>query len=375
MKKKLVINIIVFSSLIIAVLAIVFFNVGITFDLEKVMPNYRVVIYSQANLYNFDKKTLESADKQLEEQINKIKIEEYAKGQYLEKGLKGILLLNRENLVHYIASYSEATKNEYQKLPKTDYYDYLREKQFNYNKKRNTNDLHISLDMSTAVDKGIYYEVDAAFYRPVTIEKANLRKLKVDDIYVADFPIATTSNVKATEKVDLKYIGDDKFNYTYKTYVINEVEPNANASSEEKQYQIDEIYETVELNLKAVNDKEFAFYLTETERIELFDSEKKVCILKDATISYAYGSNFLIVSNVEIMDRATDMKYGLSASYKFKNLFLTEEENKAEEKNVDDTSEFLKENEELAKIFNTIYMNYILYDNKGYITDIYNFRD
>ena len=349
--KKHIKGMVAYGVLIIAVLVYVLMRVGITFNLTKVMPEFATQIYSKANMLYYDINTIKSAKNQINKQIDKIRNDVYQDKDYFEKGLREILDLNEKNLSEYIASFSEIKKDKYNNLKKVENIDYIRSRDNNYKDNTRQNSLSLYIYPMTAVDNDLYYEVDADFYKPLTIKKDDISKLKVGDKYNFDYPIGTSSEV-----IELTYEADKKLKYDYEANVLTE---------EEK---IETKTLTQEMTLKELNKDEYAIYDANNQRLEVLDSSGKVSILKDAMYGNIDGPNFLYLANYLLVSEKRNIEYGDMMRFgDFMASVLKEVSTSSDaKKNIDD-------NRDIARIFSSIYVNFVVYDNKGYITDLYSF--
>lgn len=350
MKKHLK-GILTYGILIVVVLIYVFLRVGITFDLTKVMPEYRTQVYSIANMLCYDLNTIKSADNQLNKQIDKIRNDVYQEKDYYEKGLREILVLNEKHLSDYIASFSEIKKKEYDALSIVDNIDYIKSKENDYKDSTRQNALSLYIYPMTAVEKDLYYELDVDFYKAITINKKDINDLKQGDKYSFEYPIGTSSEI-----VELVYEGEKKFKYDYKVNVLAE------------DGKIEEQKLTQELNLKELNKNEYAVYDAGNQRLEIFDKSGKVSILKDAMYGIVDGPNFLYMANYVLALESKNLQYG--DVMRFGDFMAGVLSKVSTESNANRN---MNENRDIERLFSSLYSNYIVYDNKGYITDIYNF--
>ena len=349
--KKHIKGILAYGILIVGVLIYVFIRVGITFNLTKVMPEYATQIYSKANMLYYDLNTIKSANNQLNKQIDKIRNDIYQEKDYYEKGLREILVLNEKNLSEYVASFSDIKKKQYDNLKKTDNIDYIKYKKFDYKDSKRQNSLSLYLYPMTAIDNDLYYELDADFYKPITINKKDVSELKVGDKYNLEYPIATSSEV-----IEFIYNGDKKFKYEYELDFLTEDE------------KIEKQTISQELVLKDLNKNEYAIYDGNAQRLEVFDSSGKVDILKDAMYGIIDGPNFLYLANYILVSESRNIQYGDMMRFgDFMSGVLSKVSTESNAKiNIDD-------NRDIERLFSSIYANYVVYDNKGYITDLYSF--
>lgn len=349
--KKHIKGILTYGILIVAVLIYVVIRVGITFDLTKIMPEYRTKVYSTANMLYYDINTIKSAKNQISKQIDKIRNDVYQEKDYYEKGLREILDLNEKNLSNYISSFSEIKKKSYDLLPYVNDIDYIKNKENGYKDNIRQNDLSVYIYPNTAVDKDIYYELDADFYEAITISKKDIDNLKVGDKYNFLYPIGTSS-----ETIELEYEGDHNFKYNYNANVITE-----NGTLELKPI-------TQKLSLKELNKDEYAVFDANNQRLEKLNKNGKVSILKDAMYGIIDGPNFLYMANYILVLEKREAKYNDVMRFgDFMEGVLSEISTKSNaNRNID-------ENRDMERLFSSIYINYVVYDNKGYITDIYNF--
>ena len=100
----------------------------------------------------------------------------------------------------------------------------------------------------------------------------------------------------------------------------------------------------------------------------MLDSSGKVSILKDAMYGNIDGPNFLYLANYILVSESRNIVYGDMMRFgDFMASVLKEVSTSSDaKKNIDD-------NRDIARIFSSIYVNFVVYDNKGYITDLYSF--
>lgn len=362
MNKKILKKVLIIIIPILLVIFVVINNVGITLHVSEVMPDFRFNIYSDANLIPYNINYVKSAKNELTKQLDKVRNIELNDNQYLEQGLKKILLLNEKTITDYIASYSEATYKKYQELPECDYLSYIKDSELNYSDKYRQNDLSMNIIISSFEDNDLYYTVKASTYKPIKVKKSELDNLQVNDILKVDFPIATTSEVSDVEKVDLIYEGDKKFKYVTMIDTYNQ-ETGEIAPTEE----------VISITFKDLDKNNYVMYETETRRIEVFDKVINLNILKNANTGYGYGPNFLYLANIILLDERKDSN--LNPIIKMEDLIKQYKEYYDENtKNIKDEN-LLEEFKKFAEEFNAMYVNYFVYDKKGYVTDMYIFGD
>ena len=349
--KKHIKGILAYGILIVVVLIYVFFRVGITFNLTKIMPEYRTNIYSIANMLDYDINTVESAKNQINKQIDKIRNDIYQEKDYYEKGLREILDLNEKHLSDYIASFSESKKKDYDVLPKVDNIDYIKSKDNDYKDNIRQNSLSLYIYPMTAVEKDLYYELDADFNKAISINKKDIDDLKQGDKYNFEYPMATSSEI-----IELVYEGDKKFKYDYQANVLTQ------------DNKVEEQTITQEFTLKELNKNEYAIYDANNQRLETVDKSGKVYILKDAMYGIIDGPNFLYMANYILALEAKNLNYG--DAMRFGDFMAGVLSKISTESNANRNME---ENRDIERLFSSLYVNYIVYDNKGYITDLYSF--
>ena len=350
--KKHIKGLIAYGLLIIGVCLYVVLKVGLTFNLTQIMPKYDTIIYSKANMYNYDLNLVKSASNQLDKQIDKVRNDIYSEKDYYKKGLREILFLNKKNYNEYIASFSEIDKKKYNELKNVENIDYIKNSKFNYKDNLRQNDLNLYIYPLTAIDKGLYYEIDCDFYKPIPINKNDISKLKVGDIYDFHFNVSTTSDI-----LKLTYQGNKKFKYDYDINVINQETNN-----------IENRTLTEELSLKDLNNDEYAIYDANNQRFETIDSSGKVYILKDAQYGSVSGSNFLFLSNYILLAEEKNINY--NSVMRFSDFIEGVLKETATKSNATINNQ---EDKDMERIFSSIYLNHIVYDKKGYITDLYTF--
>lgn len=349
--KKHIKGILAYGILIVVVLIYVFIRVGITFNLTKVMPEFRTQVYSAANMLYYDLSTIKSANNQINKQIDKIRNDIYQEKDYYEKGLREILDLNQKCLSDYIASYSEIKKKDYDSLPKVEDIDYIKSNDNDYKDSTRQNSLSLYIYPMTAIEKDLYYELDADFYKAITINKKDVDDLKIGDKYKFEYPIATSSEI-----IELEYEGEKKFKYDYLANVLTE------------DSKIEEQTITQEMTLKELNKNEYAIYDSSNQRLETIDKSGKVMVLKDAMYGIVDGPNFLYMANYILALEAKNLKYGDAMRF---GDFMTGVLSKISTES--NAQRNMNENRDIERLFSSLYVNYVVYDNKGYITDLYSF--
>ena len=76
-KPKFLVTIVTYLLLISIIVIFVVLKFGLSYNITKVMPNFRTTLYSESNFYQYDINTLEAAKSQLTSHYNKVKDEVY----------------------------------------------------------------------------------------------------------------------------------------------------------------------------------------------------------------------------------------------------------------------------------------------------------
>ena len=120
--------------LIIAFIVIfVVLKFGLSYNITKVMPNFRTTLYSESYFYQYDVDTLEKAKAQLTGHYDKVKNEVYNEKDYYEEGQRGMLKYNLDHITNAIEKLNTATFSEaYATLSEADYYPYITDPVFKY---------------------------------------------------------------------------------------------------------------------------------------------------------------------------------------------------------------------------------------------------
>ena len=190
--KKIIVSLLIYLFLICSIFLFWVHVIGFTFNITKIMPKFKDNLYSEATFDEFDIKILNKASKQLDEQISKVSNVIYGDNDHYEKAKRRLLYMNRSNLRAVISSYSETYRNEYKKINKPNYYDYLKNKEFQYDTNERSNNLGAFVYLDNAVDKGIYYEIPAIYYEPVLLLTSEIKKIKNNEVFSISLPLNGT---------------------------------------------------------------------------------------------------------------------------------------------------------------------------------------
>ena len=168
--------------LIIAFIVIfVVLKFGLSYNITKVMPNFRTTLYSESYFYQYDINTLEAAKSQLAGHYDKVKNEVYNEKDYYEEGQRGMLKYNLDHITNAIDKLNISTFSEaYATLSDADYLPYITDPIFKYDKTTHRNNLFVSVDFFSAIDKGLYYEVPCEFHEPFLLNKASISELPMN---------------------------------------------------------------------------------------------------------------------------------------------------------------------------------------------------
>lgn len=300
-------------------------------NLDKVMPEYREIIYSQAYFRKFKHNELRDAYGELADVINE---------QIMSNEENAICMVNFNNIEKYVLNYENSLvkEEEYKDLLDTEYVDIVK----NNTTDLSTQNISLSIDVNTVKTYDLYYEFEGVFYKPILIHKQTIEELKkveeddepqiiIDYPFYSDYSnIRDVNNIKEIKKTKMYYDGSDGFLY----YLGKESQQNMR-----------------EAIIKNYNDEYYAFYEDDDILMTHPISKTKIKIMRDASIGE--GNNFYDVAlkNEEYLTGDIDIKPLYSMDELF-NMILNDEEN-------------------ILRFKTNFYANYILSDEKGYITDLF----
>ena len=293
--------------------------------LNDVMPNFRTVVYSKSYLMSFSDVAIQNAYNEIQDRIM---------NAYWGEEEQTVARFNYEVLEEYLQLDTNVNLNRYEKLPVTEYNDFLHQPDNDYGKAKGTGttNLSVSIDLSTMVIKDSYYEFDAVFYEPVKIEKAIVQTLEAEDKMLVKYPHIRGGNIEV-EDTFMEYDGGLGFMY--------QDDPN-----DEKQS---------ECFLKELNDKYYAFYEWDDKRIDIPSKEVKLKVLKNSNVGF--GTSFKMAAVHENNER----------------IGLDDERHIYRDYEVFDPYDEKRNDNILFKGDRYFSANYIMFDQKGYVTDLYYF--
>ena len=306
-------------------------------DLLEIMPNYKKVIYSKAYLLEKNIKKIENSYYQILEEINT---------GFASEEEKMIEQMNFKQIEIFLQRDYEANIKSYERLEKTDYLEYLKEDGNNYKQKtyvvtggETTTNLSVEIDLDTMEKKSNYYQFDAIIYKPVKIKKETVLSLEYGDKIMIQYPkLNEETNVIENKNTMMIYDGGMGFSYNDK----------------KREEVIDEKDIDSACYLLPLDDDYYVFYEGDDKKSNLIDKKIKIKILDDANLGVA--PSFLSIAREEI-------KKNKKEEYKI----YYEQSNKIFNKYVKDNDNLLLGNK------NKFFANYINFDEKGYVVDIYYF--
>ena len=312
-------------------------------SLLYIMPKYKEIIYSKAYFRQFAKKELDKLRECYGQLVDKLNNEE------MDKAEKSIATKNYQQIEDFVlkAEKNEVDQGKYDGLDKTDYMSYI-QKETIFEKKERLSSSNYSLKLQSIQTFDLYYIFDCNINMPYLISKKEVDKLKSiakededEATIVLELPVNKEGMVSSkeegakTKKVKLYYDGDEGFLY----YVgVKEVDSNQRA-----------------ISIKEYNKDYYAFYEDDYWQIEHAQEEIKLRVLKDANIGYGRDFRQIAIADDEYSMGDDDTKY----YYEISDLFRRMMENE---------SNFLSDKDNFIA-------NYLRFDPKGYVTDIYRFDD
>lgn len=335
---KFLITIGTYFLIIAAIVLFVVLKFGLSYNITKVMPNFRNVLYSEPNFYQYDIPTLEAAASQLNSHYNKVKNEVYNEKDYYEEGQRGMLKYNLDNINNAINKLKTATFSEaYATLSEAEYLPFITDSLYKYNSKTHTNNLYISLDFFNAVDMGLYYEMPCQFYVPFLINKASFSELPMN----ATMSIIEYNHYVEGGFIETPFVKRDNALMEYPVIVQDE--------------EGDTEVAVVPVILEEYDGVNLVGYEGNSMRMGI-GPIINVRIMKGTYICYT--TNYLFTAALRTLDEKWDHR---------NNPYFPIEEvinvaQHAEKQDPNDVS--------MNTILTNPYYNYVLYDNRGYITDV-----
>lgn len=293
--------------------------------LNDVMPNFRNVVYSKSYLMKFDDTAIMNAYNEIQDRIM---------NAYWGQEEQTVARFNYEVLEEYLQLDTNVNLNRYQKLEATDYNNFLHQDENDYGRAKGTGttNLSVSIDLSSMVIKDSYYEFDATFYKPVRVEKSVVSSLELEDKMVIKYPHLVAGQIEVKDTI-IEYDGGLGF-----TYKENEDDENF-----------------TECYLKELNDYYYAFYEGEDRRVDIPSETVKLKVLKNSNIGY--GTSFKMAAVHE-----NNYRIGLN-----------DERHIYRDYEVFDPYDEKRSDNILFKGDRYFSANYIMFDDKGYATDLYYF--
>lgn len=324
--------------IIAAIVLFVILKFGLSYNITKVMPDFRNTLYSEPNFYQYDIHTLEAASSQLTSHYNKLKDEVYNEKDYYEEGQRGMLKYNLDNLNNAIKKLNTATFSEaYATLSEADYLPFITDPLYKYDSKAHKNNLYISLDFFNAVDKGLYYEMPCQFYVPFLINKASFSELPMN----ATMSIIEYNHYVEGGLMETPFVKRDNALMEYPVIVQDE-EGNTEVL-------------VVPVILEDYDGVNLVGYEGNSMRMSI-GPIINIRIMKGTYICYT--TNYLFTAALRTLDEKWDHRN--NPYFKVDDVIdVAQNEEKQDPNDV---------------VMNTLltapYFNYVLYDNRGYITDV-----
>lgn len=307
-----------------------------------IMPQYKNILYSRAYLRKYVEKEL----KELRECYGKLA--DSLNNENMSNTEKSIALKNYKMLEEFLllAEKNMVDEEKYESLKKTDYIDYIKQNTV-YDNEMDISHSNYVVKLETIENYDLFYSFECDVKRPYLISKNDVNKLK--EIYKQDEEEATTilempinkddmissrDNI-TVKKLKLYYDGDKGFLY-YKGG--KEIDNNLR-----------------EISIREYDNDYYAFYEDDYWPIEQNDKNIKISVLKDANIGEGDDFEFISIADDDYNLGDDDFKYYFNIEDLFRRL-------------MDNEKTFLGEKTE----FNA---NYVKFDKKGYVVDIYNFTE
>lgn len=293
--------------------------------LNDVLPNFRTVVYSKAYLMRFEDEAIMNAYNEIQDRIM---------NAYWGEEEQTVARFNYEVLEEYLQLDTNVNLNRYQRLEVTNYNNFLHQDENDYGRAKGTGttNLSVSIDLSSMLIKDSYYEFDATFYKPVRIEKALVANLEQEDKMVIKYPHLVGGQIEVKDTI-IEYDGGLGFIY--------------------KEHEEDENY--IECSLKELNDYFYAFYEGEDRRVDIPSETVKLRVLKNSNIGFGTGFKMAAVHENNYRIGISDERH----IYRDYEVFDPYDEKRSD--NI------------LFKGDRYFSANYIMFDEKGYVTDLYYF--
>ena len=335
---KFLITLGTYFLLITFVVLFVILKFGLSYNITKVMPDFRNTLYSEPNFYQYNIHTLEAAASQLTSHYNKVKDEIYHEKDYYEEGQRGMYKYNLDNLNNAIKKLNTATFSEaYATLSEAEYIPFITDPLYKYDSKVHRNNLYISLDFFNAVDKGLYYEMPCQFYVPFLINKASFSELPMN----ATMSIIEYNHYVEGGFMETPFVKRDNALMEYPVIVQDE-EGNTEVL-------------VVPVILEDYDGVNLVGYEGNGMRMSI-GPIINIRIMKGTYICYT--TNYLFTAALRTLDEKWDHR---------NNPYFPIDE-------VIDVAQHEEKQDPNDIALNTIltapYFNYVLYDNRGYITDV-----
>lgn len=312
-------------------------------SLLYIMPKYKEMIYSKAYFRQYVKNELDKLRECYGELADKLNTET------MDKAERSIALKNYEQIESFVlkAENNEVSQEEYETLPQTNYLGYI-QKETIYDTKERVSESNYSLKVQSVQTNKLYYSFDCDINMPYLISKKDVERLKNivkededEATIVLEMPINKQGMISSrdddisTKKTKLYYDGDKGF-----LYYISGKENDSNQR---------------EISIKEYNKDNYAFYEDDYWQIEHKEKKITINILKDANIGKGSDFRQISVADDEYNVGNDDIKYFYDISDLFRRI-------------IDGEPTFLTDKESFKA-------NYLRFDKKGYVTDIYCFEE
>ena len=318
-------------------------ELNIDSSLLYIMPKYKEIIYSKAYFRQFAKKELDKLRESYGQLADRLNNEE------MDKRERSIAMKNYEQIEDFVlkAEKNEIDQDKYDELSKVDYMDYI-QKETIYDKNERLSTSNYSLKIQSVQTADLYYTFDCDINMPYLISKKEVERLKKiaeededEATIVIELPINKEGKVSSREgnakakKTKLYFDGEDGFLY----YIAGkEIDANQRA-----------------ISIKEYNKDQYAFYEDDYWQIEHMNQQIKIRVLKDANIGKGSDFGQIATADDDYNMGDDDTKYFYEIADLFRRI-------------VDNEESFLTDKESFEA-------NYLRYDAKGYVTDIYHFED
>ena len=325
----------IIAILVSVVLLVVFIGIfvgGFTHNLKKIMPKYETVIYSESNFLPYNKNLLDSAKKELDYKCNKIKNKNYRDGDYYKRGLREILRINKTNLDRFLEKYSEEKTKKYNELPIVEYKDII--DKYGYDDINKKTKLDLYLNFNEVREEELYYEIEGFLYLP----SENRELINY---------IATKSNIengvqkfKILKDTEICIAQGSNFLFASNIAYID----RTNGTSFEKRVKIKDFLSGAS-NLNSINFIEF----------DSMDQDNN---------DINHRGEAMRAQEIQVEENNNDINRRGEALRAQSQEPIDSEERQLTEQEI----------EELFFMLTTMHMNYVTYDKKGYICDLYYFE-